>query len=91
MVDELLLSIQSVGGATSLDSIRGIEGEAARRYFSVFNVMLKNNKMTFRGRVKYPPTDPVNALLSFSYSLITNECISALTSVGLDPYVGFLH
>jgi len=47
--------------------------------------------MQFNGRVRRPPTDPVNALLSFIYSLVTQECVSALQGVGLDPYVGFLH
>lgn len=69
----------------------GIEGEAAANYFGVFNELLRGSGFEFNGRVRRPPTDPVNALLSFIYSLLTSECASALQGVGLDPYVGFLH
>jgi CRISPR-associated protein Cas1 len=69
----------------------GIEGEAAATYFSVFNTLIRDSGFQFNGRIRRPATDPVNALLSFTYSLITQECVSALMGVGLDPYVGFLH
>ena len=91
VIDHLAVSIKSVKSASTVEGIRGIEGEAAKRYFSVFNLLMKSNFITFPGRVKHPATDPINALLSFSYALITNECVSATVSVGLDPYVGFLH
>lgn len=68
-----------------------MEGDAANTYFSVFNELLRGTGFAFGGRVRRPPTDPVNALLSFVYSLITQECASALQGVGLDPLVGFLH
>ena len=77
-----------------VDQIRGIEGDAAARYFSVFSqLVLKNQRenFSFGGRTKRPPLDKVNALLSFSYILLTYEIASALQGVGLDPYVGFLH
>ncbi len=74
-----------------VEQTMGIEGEAASSYFSVFNELLRGSECTFDGRIRRPPTDPVNALLSFIYSLITQECVSALMGVGLDPYVGFLH
>lgn len=77
--------------ADNLDSLRGIEGDAASAYFSVFSSLLKTDEMTFSGRVRRPPTDPVNALLSFFYSLLAHDCRSALESVGLDAAVGFLH
>lgn len=77
--------------AASLAELMGIEGDAAARYFSVFNDLVRGSGMAFSGRIRRPPTDPVNALLSFVYSLITQECMSALMGVGLDPYVGFLH
>jgi len=70
---------------------RGVEGEAAANYFSIFNKLIREEDFTFNGRIRRPPTDPVNAMLSLSYSLITQECASALAGVGLDPYVGFLH
>ena len=57
----------------------------------LFNELLRGSGFAFGGRVRRPPTDPVNALLSYVYTLITHECSSALQGVGLDPYVGFLH
>lgn len=75
----------------SVGQTMGIEGEAGASYFSVFNELLHDGEFKFEGRIRRPPTDPVNALLSFTYSLITQECVSALMGVGLDPYVGFLH
>src|SRR5690606_39204054 len=69
----------------------GMEGDAAATYFGVFNELIRDTGFVFGGRVRRPPTDPVNALLSFVYSLVTQECISALHGVGLDPFVGFLH
>lgn len=90
-IDRLSISLRNVKQATSTEECMGIEGEAAATYFSVFNELLRGSGFVFGGRVRRPPTDPVNALLSFVYSLITQECISALQGVGLDPYVGFLH
>lgn len=76
-----------------LDEIRGIEGETARNYFSVFDQLIVNQKTHFfmRGRNRRPPRDNVNALLSFLYTLLLHETKAALQTVGLDPYVGFLH
>lgn len=76
-----------------LESLRGLEGAGATAYFSVFNERILGDKDTFRfdGRSRRPPLDPVNALLSFAYSLLAQDCASALESVGLDAYVGFLH
>ncbi len=89
--DRLAVSRRRVAAAKSVDEARGIEGEAAATYFSVFNELVRGGGLTFGGRIRRPPTDPVNALLSFVYSIITQECLSALSGVGLDPYVGFLH
>lgn len=76
-----------------LEKLRGFEGEAATVYFRVFDELILQNKKDFRfeGRNKRPPLDRVNALLSFAYALLANECAGAAYSVGLDPYVGFLH
>lgn len=73
--------------------IRGIEGEAAHLYFSNFNQLILSQKDAFLmlGRNRRPPTDRINALLSFLYTLLTHEVVAALESVGLDPQVGFLH
>ncbi len=82
-----------VAEETSLDSLRGLEGTGAAAYFSVFDDMILREKeaFRFRGRNRRPPLDPVNAMLSFAYSLLASECTAALESVGLDAYVGFLH
>jgi CRISPR-associated protein Cas1 len=89
--DRLSVSCRRAKNAGSVDEARGIEGEAAATYFAVFNELIRGAGFAFGGRVRRPPTDPVNAMLSFAYSLITQECVSALSGVGLDPYVGFLH
>lgn len=77
----------------SLDTLRGIEGDSAAAYFELFPLLLttKDPAITMLGRNRRPPTDPVNALLSFLYSLLTHDCRSALAAAGLDPAVGFLH
>lgn len=76
-----------------IDTLRGIEGESAQLYFSVFDEFILQQKDEFRFTVrsKRPPLDNVNALLSFAYSMVTGMCTSALEAVGLDPYVGFMH
>lgn len=89
--DQLSANLRRVKVAGSVAEAMGLEGDAASRYFSVFGELIRNKAFEFCGRVRRPPTDAVNALLSFSYALITNECASALQGVGLDPYVGFLH
>lgn len=78
---------------TSLDSLRGLEGVGAAAYFGVLDEMILREKETFffRERSRRPPLDAFNALLSFSYSLLAHDCASALESVGLDAYVGYLH
>lgn len=75
------------------ESLRGIEGNAAAEYFGCFDDMILQNKSDFYfcGRNKRPPTDNVNALLSLAYSLLANDYSHALQSVGLDPFVGFMH
>ena len=76
-----------------IDSLRGIEGEAALVYFSVFNDLIRVDDDAFRfcGRSRRPPLDRVNALLSFLYAMLGHDCRSALEAHGLDPQVGFLH
>lgn len=78
---------------TNLDSLRGIEGQLANRYFMLFDNFILQQKSDFKfsGRNRRPPLDNVNALLSLSYSMLTSDCSSALESVGLDSYVGFMH
>ena len=86
-------SIKAADSANNLDTLRGIEGEAASVNFSVFDEMILQQKEDFRFiiRNRRPPRDRVNALLSFTYSFMTIQCAASLEAVGLDPYVGFLH
>jgi CRISPR-associated protein Cas1 len=79
--------------AQGVDAVRGVEGEAGREYFGVFQELIAGEPggFEFRGRSRRPPLDPVNAMLSFAYTLLTHECESACEAVGLDPAVGFLH
>lgn len=85
--------LASVLEADSLDTLRGMEGQASARYFSVFHELILNQKEHFRfdGRNRRPPEDNVNALLSLLYVILTNDCASALEGVGLDAYAGFMH
>lgn len=91
--DFLQEALQKCKDVKDIDSLRGIEGECASIYFSLFDDMILQQKKEFyfSVRSKRPPLDNVNALLSFSYSLCTSMCASALEAVGLDPYVGFMH
>ena len=84
---------KSVVEADDMDMLRGEEGRAANVYFGVFDHLILNQKsdFSFEGRSRRPPKDEVNAMLSFVYTLIANDVAAALESVGLDPYVGFMH
>lgn len=86
-------SLEQIQNCSSKEQLRGYEGEAASVYFSVFDQMILQQKkeFSFQGRNKRPPMDNINALLSFIYTLLTNNIVSALECVGLDPYVGYLH
>ena len=74
-----------------LERLRGVEGYAARLMYGVFGLLITNDGFEFRGRNRRPPLDPVNALLSFVYTLFTNEVQNAIKVAGLDPYLGALH
>lgn len=86
-------SLSSFLEETDLNSLRGLEGQTAAVYFDAFDELILNQRETFAftGRSRRPPLDPVNALLSFAYTMLANVCAGALESVGLDAYVGFLH
>lgn len=84
-------SIQEVQAGNSLQELRGIEGAGAKVYFSGFSKMIRRGEFDFNGRRKRPATDPVNALLSFGYTLLFNEISSLLDGIGFDPYLGFFH
>lgn len=91
--DSLSDYMQEIQDCSNLDQLRGYEGNAQATYFSVFDHMVMNQKENFffYGRNKRPPEDRVNSLLSFAYTLLSNDIAAALETVGLDPYVGFMH
>ena len=93
VVDVLSAGIDKVYNAESIEEIIGIERNCAKYYFSIFGKLIKNNKVSFgfQFRSKRPPIDPVNAVLSFVYTLATSEFAAALETVGLDSYIGFCH
>ncbi len=93
-IKQLHSSLRRLERMESLDQIRGIEGEAAATYFGVFNQLIQPSVQAdfqFNGRNRRPPRDPINALLSFLYSVVGNDISAALQGVGLDPQMGFLH
>ncbi|MDI6770719.1 MAG: CRISPR-associated endonuclease Cas1 [Anaerolineales bacterium] len=81
--------------ARNLEELRGLEGQAAKEYFSLFRRLLRppsgGGSWGFERRAYYPPTDPINALLSFSYSMLLRDMTTACALIGLDPYLGFFH
>lgn len=93
VMEVLEQGIEKVFRAETSEEIMGIEGNCARNYFSVFGKMITNPKATFsfEYRTKRPPLDPVNAMLSFVYTLMTSEFAASLETVGLDSYIGFCH
>lgn len=93
-VKHLAASVRSAKNVDNLDSLRGIEGDAAASYFAVFGELINvgsRDEFSFAGRNRRPPRDPVNALLSFVYSILGQDISAALNGVGLDPQIGFLH
>jgi CRISPR-associated protein Cas1 len=93
VADNMASALTTLARATTLDEVRGREGEAAHAYFSGFDALVLEDRETFafKGRNRRPPRDPVNALLSFVYALLTNDCVAGVEGVGLDPQVGYLH
>ena len=89
----LAAALPNIENAVSLEELRGLEGAAAQQYFDGFDslILQQHDTFAFAGRNRRPPLDPINALLSFSYTLLARDCAAALEGVGLDPYVGFLH
>lgn len=92
-IDYMKKQIAIIPEINSLELLRGIEGDCARRYFQLFDEMIRSQKEDFQFvmRSKRPPLNRVNALLSYCYSILTYETQAALESVGLDSYVGFFH
>lgn len=91
---DLAAALRALPAAADSDTLRGVEGEAARQYFAALNALIRPvSREHFRmdGRNRRPPRDRINALLSFVYSLLMNDCRSAVEASGLDPQIGFLH
>lgn len=96
LMESMKLDMHGAGRADTIETLLGVEGAAASRYFREFTKMLKPDADTempfdFRGRNRRPPKDPINAMLSFAYAMLTREWTVALSAVGLDPYRGFYH
>lgn len=92
-IEALRLNMEDLAETVPLNALRGVEGDAARSYFGVFDKLIVAQKDGFRfeGRSRRPPTDNVNSLISFLYTLLVHDVRSAVEAVGLDPQVGFLH
>ena len=91
--EELTKMLRLLKKSLSVDTTRGLEGQSAALYFSVFSLHLKQQRedFLFKVRSRRPPLDRINCLLSYLYALLLHDAIAALTTTGLDPYVGFLH
>lgn len=92
-IEDLSRSLEKIEKEVDLDKLRGIEGDAAETYFSAFDELITSQKEDFKfeGRNRRPPLDNVNAMLSYVYTLLYHDMISACEVVGLDPAVGFMH
>ena len=90
---QLAATLPRIENAISLEELRGLEGAAAQQYFAGFDDLILQQKdaFSFTGRSRRPPLDPINAMLSFAYTLLARDCAAALEGVGLDSYMGFLH
>lgn len=94
LVDDLAAALRQLPLVDSTDDLRGIEGQAAAIHFAEFTRHLRptlRDRFPMDGRNRRPPRDAINCLLSFLYALLRHDCVSALTAVGLDPFVGYLH
>ena len=94
VADNLAASLRAAAAATTLDELRGVEGEAARGYFAAVNLIVKpqaRESFALNGRTRRPPLDRFNALISFLYAMLMNDCRSACEVAGLDAQLGFLH
>lgn len=89
-IEQMNHALAQVGAAQNLGELRGLEGAAARAYFSILKTALRA-ELTFDRRTRRPPKDPANALLSLAYTLLTNAIFTACEVAGLDPYDGFFH
>ena len=91
IITKLEQAIEPIALTNNIDSLRGLEGTGSASYFGCFNQLIINSNFEFKSRVRRPPTDPVNSLLSLGYSLLRHDVQSAVNIVGFDPYLGYLH
>lgn len=89
--DRLKQILSSLTSTATIDSLRGLEGAGSAAYFQCFDSLIRSEGFSFEARRRRPPTDPVNALLSLGYSLLSHDIQSAVNIVGFDPYLGYLH
>ncbi|MBD2409817.1 type I-D CRISPR-associated endonuclease Cas1 [Nostoc calcicola FACHB-389] len=90
-VTRLEQAIAPIENTQNINSLRGLEGAGSAAYFGCFNQLIRTTDFTFNTRVRRPPTDPVNSLLSFGYSLLRHDIQGAVNIAGFDPYLGYLH
>ncbi len=90
-ITKLEQAIEPIDSTNNIDSLRGLEGAGSAAYFGSFNQLVRNPNFEFKSRVRRPPTDPINSLLSLGYSLLRHDVQSAVNIVGFDPYLGYLH
>lgn len=90
-ITRLEQAIAPIDKTLKIDSLRGLEGAGSAAYFGCFDHLIKGSEFQFEARRRRPPTDPVNAILSFGYSLLRHDIQSATNIVGFDPYLGYLH
>jgi CRISP-associated protein Cas1 len=90
-ISRLESTISPIDKTDKINSLRGLEGSGSAAYFGAFNQLIRVDYFRFQGRRRRPPTDPVNALLSFGYALLRHDIQSAVNIVGFDPYLGYLH
>ena len=94
IADDLAAALRALPTTSDADTLRGFEGEAARQYFEGLNLIVRldaRSDFQMNGRTRRPPRDRLNALLSFLYSMLMNDCRSACEAAGLDPQIGYLH
>lgn len=90
-IDRIESAISPIEQTNNINSLRGLEGAGSAAYFGAFDRLIRVEEFSFSTRCRRPPTDPVNSLLSFGYSLLRQDIQSAVNLVGFDPYLGYLH
>jgi CRISPR-associated protein Cas1 len=90
-ITRLEQALHPIKQTATIDALRGLEGAGSAAYFTHFGRLIRNGEFTFKTRNRRPPTDPVNALLSFGYALLLHDVQGAINIVGFDPYLGYLH